>query len=264
MNEEISTPIAGDIVPAGSVDLAAPLSADEARELTSTIRNAAEMLWVLLARAHQGRAWESLGYESWEGYVRAEFDMSRSRSYQLLDQGRVIAALTEAMPEGSEVHLTEAAARDLKGVLDEVLPEVSERTAGLEPDEASQVLDEIVEEQRTQLRDHATDDDFDEYNGGGHSGPYDGPYTGEAGASDDELYDDVDDIDVVTIRRNVNAAHDVYSSLAALNSLPDDLEAVIAIIPDERHAQIRENLATAVENLNRFAEVWSDLHGNDS
>ena len=260
MNEHTDEAVLAEIVPADSTEIATPLSTDEARELTSTIRNAAEMLWVLLARAHEGRAWEALGYTSWEGYVRAEFDMSRSRSYQLLDQGRVIAALTEAMPEGAEVSLTEAAARDLKGVLDEVLPEVSERTAGLEPDEASQVLDEIVEEQRSQLREDADgDDDFDEYAGGsGNGGPYDGPYTGGAGTADEDLYDDVDDIDVVKIRRNVNAAHDLYSSLTALSSLPDDLDEVIAIIPAERHGQIRENLATAVENLNRFAEAWED------
>jgi Bifunctional DNA primase/polymerase, N-terminal len=38
----------------------------------------------LLHRAHGGRAWVALGYVSWKEYCRAEFQMSKPRSYQLL------------------------------------------------------------------------------------------------------------------------------------------------------------------------------------
>jgi len=272
LNEDI---ISAELLEVGTVDAIAvpPLSPEDARDLTDTIRSASEMMWMLIMRAHQGRAWESLGYETWEGYVRAEFDMSRSRSYQLLDQGKVIASIGAALPDGTDVSLTEAAARDLKTVLDEILPEIRERTDGLNPEEASTVLDEIVEEQRDRLREERetnnnndSDDDFEEYGGGGggkgnggDNDSYSGngePGRGHRDDDEDDIYDDVDDIDVTRIRRNVNAAHDVYSSLSALASLPDNMEEVIAIIPDERHVQIDTNLTKAIENLQRFRELW--------
>lgn len=270
LNEPLEGELVDELPPA-------PLSVDDARQLTDNIRGAAEMLWMLIARAHAGKAWEALGFSSWESYVREEFDMSRSRSYQLLDQARVIEAISAALPEGANVGISEAAARDLKGVLDEIVPSLRESTYGLAPDEASVVLDEIVEEQRDRLREEReaaydeVDDDsqsFEEY-GGKSDGDYKGngpPKTDDADDFDDDndpIYDDVDDLDVHRIRRNVNAAHDLYSSLSALASLPDNLDDVLAIIPDERHQQINGNLAKAQEKLNVFAELWRKSSVND-
>lgn len=138
------------ILPDG--DAGEELSFEEARNLTSTIRNAAQMLWVLIKRAHQGKAWHALGYGSWEKYVRAEFDMSRSRAYQILDQAQVITEIEAVVPDGTTVVLSEAAARDLKGVLNEVLPEIQEKTEGLTPDAAEEVLNSILSEQRAALK----------------------------------------------------------------------------------------------------------------
>lgn len=135
-----------------SDEVAVELSFEEARNLTSTIRNAAQMLWVLIKRAHQGRAWHALGYGSWEKYVKAEFDMSRSRAYQILDQAQVITEIEAVVPDGTTVVLSEAAARDLKGMLNEVLPEIQEKTEGLTPDAAEEVLNNILLEQRAALK----------------------------------------------------------------------------------------------------------------
>jgi hypothetical protein len=278
-----------------------PLTTDQARALTDTIRNAAEVLWVLIARAHAGKAWQSLGYNTWEAYVRAEFDMSRSRSYQILDQARVIAAIESAVPEGTNVHLSESAARDLKGVLEEALPQIKERTAGLTPEEAAEVIKEIVDEHRDAVREDPTvitlidedfdadaptatapvsqvvpasdvpagdgvnyaalmsqapdlsgsDDDFEEYAPSTVVATTETPEPAPAPAAAAAA------VDVAKIRRNVNAAHDLYSSLSALAGLPDELDEVVAIIPAERHAQIRQNLERATANLERFAALWS-------
>lgn len=236
-------------------DFNSPLSEDEARSITDTIRNAVDVVWMLIARAHAGGAWSALGYETWADYVQSEFNMSRSRSYQLLDQARVVAEIEAALPEGTTVSITEAAARDLKGVLEEVVPEIRERTAGLDPEEASDVLAEIVEEQRERIRERQneqTEEDYEDgYVGSGNGGgAYNGPDDSEP------LYDDLDGVDVVAIRQAVNAAHDLYSSLSALAGLPDDLDDVVNIIPRERYPQIDENLAGAQENLRRFADLW--------
>lgn len=260
-----------------SIVIDKPLTSEEARALTDTIRNAVDVLWVLIMKAHNGKAWSALGYDTWADYVQQEFNMSRSRSYQLLDQARVVQEIEAALPDGTKVSISEAAARDLKGVLEEVVPEIKERTEGLDPDEASDILDEIVAEKRERLKeekdaalaDAELDDEyfgaeFDEgYSGGSGRG------TGGGAFVDDDMYDDdeddddkpsygeIDDVDVVAIRKAVNAAHDLYSSLSALAGLPSNLEEVVDIIPRERYAQIESNLERAQDNLAKFAELWA-------
>jgi len=248
-----------EVVLSGGAQLdTTPLNNEQARQLTDSIRNASEVLWMLIAKAHSGKAWQALGYSSWGDYVKEEFDMSRSRAYQILDQARVIQAIEAAVPEGTPVSpISEAVARDLKDVLEDIVPTIRERTEGLEPNEAAAVLEEIVEEQRDRIREQrdaaAEAADDEEY------GDYDGPYTGGGSGNKPNLppvYDDLDDIDVTKIRRNVNAAHDIYSSLSAMASLPDELDEVVSIIPEERHAQIDANLDKAAANLARFTELW--------
>lgn len=263
-----------------------PLTSEQARQLTNTIRDASEVLWVLIARAHAGKAWQALGYESWERYVRSEFDMSRSRSYQLLDQARVIAAIESAVPAGTEIHLSEAAARDLKSVIEEAIPEIRERTEGLEPEEAKVVVEEYLEEVRKGAQEAPANivvqgpNDFEAPYSEDLSGVFDDEHISSAPSNGAPApkpnvslaYDpvvlpkapaaeqsvEVDAVDVARIRRNVNAAHDLYSSLSALAGLPEDLDEVVAIIPLERHQMIQANLEAAQANLERFAALWGD------
>lgn len=243
------------------VDIAEPLNETEARSLTDTIRNAVDVLWALIARAHAGGAWKALGYDSWGEYVKAEFDMSRSRSYQLLDQARVVAEIEAAVPDGTTINITEAAARDLKGVLEEVVPQIRERTAGLGPDEAADVLEEIVAEQRERMREQ-DDEDGEEY--GDFS---DGPGNNRSRDWRPEPFEGEDDedpeVDLISIRRAVNAAHDLYSSLSALAGLPEDLVEIVDIIPPERYQQVDGNVRLAKRHLDKFIELWAARRGDD-
>lgn len=54
-------------------------TASEARALTDQIKVAVEGTWQLVQRAYQRRAWESLGYSSWDDYCTREFGTSRLR-----------------------------------------------------------------------------------------------------------------------------------------------------------------------------------------
>jgi len=56
-----------------------------ARDLTDRIKTAVDDLADMLYRAHEGRAWAALGYESWKAYCKTEFQMSKQHSYRLLD-----------------------------------------------------------------------------------------------------------------------------------------------------------------------------------
>lgn len=262
--DETAEVLEGEVVVAESADvalaLAEPLSMDEARELTETIRSTADVLYVLLHRAHAGRAWEALGYGSFETYVREEFDISRSRAYQILNQAKVIEAIEAAAPEGTDLRITEAQARDLKSVLGEVVPEIESRTRDLPANEAAEVVEEIVEEfreaQREKREERAAAEEAEAADRAERNAilaeagyEYSGDYR-PAPVTDDE-----DPIDLSLIRRNVQAAYDLYSSLSALKSMPDH-QSVIDTIPVERRIQINDSLPTALGWLTEFSDLW--------
>lgn len=97
------------------------LSHDEARMLTTEIQRTSIKLWLLVTEAHDRSAHFALGYDSWDDYVRAEFKMSPSRSYQLVDTGHVMRELAVA---GADIdHMPPPPARvvaKVKGRLPEV------------------------------------------------------------------------------------------------------------------------------------------------
>lgn len=68
----------------------------EARRITDAIKGTTVRLWLLVTEAHDRKAHLALGYETWADYVKAEFKMSESRSYQFLDTGHVMKALAAA------------------------------------------------------------------------------------------------------------------------------------------------------------------------
>jgi hypothetical protein len=57
----------------------APVSATEARELTDRIKVAVDGTWHLIKQAYLSRAWDALGYTSWDDYCTREFGTSRLR-----------------------------------------------------------------------------------------------------------------------------------------------------------------------------------------
>jgi hypothetical protein len=148
------------LVNAETGEVVATCTPEEARDLTSQIAAAADSLWMLLAEAHDRGAWRALGYGSFREYVSAEFGMTKQRAYQLLDQARVIAAITEA--SGSTVvDLSERAARDvkprLKAVTDAIKEKVTAEAAAPEPERVKEIVSEVVAEERAKARQAAED-----------------------------------------------------------------------------------------------------------
>ncbi len=130
-----------DLEPTKTTFAGAPCTADEARALTDRIRGTVTAAWVLLLEAYERGAWAALGYGRWEDYVAAEFHLSRSRSYQLLDLGRVARELPAGGSGSMSTKvdtdpLPETHARELAPLLDqpdemrEVYTEAVERTNG--------------------------------------------------------------------------------------------------------------------------------------
>jgi hypothetical protein len=119
------------------------LSAEEAAELTTRIREGIETVWRLLHEAYARKAHVALGYQSWATYVHEEFHISRSRSYQLIDQGNVVFEIEAAAGVSTPVDINEATTRRIKPVLSVVTDNIRERIAAGElPDPV--VADEIA------------------------------------------------------------------------------------------------------------------------
>jgi len=131
----------------------------EAQEITNRIRGTAEALWSLLLEAHERQAWKALGYDRWEDYVRTEFGMNRSRSYQVLDQGRVIRAIGDAADVQDLGHLpriTHEQTREIKPRLGDVTAAIRERIADEAtreaPERVQEIVAEVIAEHRAQIR----------------------------------------------------------------------------------------------------------------
>lgn len=123
-----------------------------AQKITDTIKSAAIATYAWVKQAHDGKAWIALGYKTWVEYIKKEFDMSSSRSYQLISQANIINELEAATPDGTRIMLTEKQARDIKDDLQRITGRVREETTGLTPEEASKRTTEIVDEEREAKR----------------------------------------------------------------------------------------------------------------
>ena len=132
--------------------LVEPLGTAEARALTERIKTEISLFCMLLVEAHERRAWLALGYGTWQRYVRQEFGMGRSRSYQILDQGRVLRAIQAAAGLPGIPILSAYAAGEIKFQLDEVIDEIRLRmSADQSQDGVRQIVDEVVQTKRRQI-----------------------------------------------------------------------------------------------------------------
>ena len=96
------------------------LTADDGAKLTKAISATSEALWKLLYIAHSTEVYKKQGFKTWKDYIDKNFSISRSAANALVTQGAVIEGITQAAPEGVDIHITQAQARDLKKVIEEV------------------------------------------------------------------------------------------------------------------------------------------------
>lgn len=270
----------GEVIENSEVALISEMSEDEAHEITDAIRATATATYVLLARAHEGKAYKALGYETWAEYVKNEFDMSTQRSYQLLDLSKAVAMIESVTPEGTEVRLTEAQARDIKRELPRITEIIEEETEGMEPEDASETVDRLIEEMRDAKREEAkrqeeleaslaendeearndaletaadallaAEDEVDTLNA-------DSP-EGMTSSADDGLVEmDVDgDVDAGFNPESTMFIYNFFNMISGVTDLPAP-EEMVNIIPESRADEVEEHLLEATSWLNRFQTLW--------
>ena len=141
----------GPPLTAGQIRSVAPLDEAGARSLTERIKHAVGNTCLLLLEAHSRRAWSALGYMTWEQYVREEFGLSRSRSYELLDHGRLIRTIEVAAGVSGIADISTFAARRLKPRMHEIAAEVRHRTANAPQDQVAGIVATVIGEERAKL-----------------------------------------------------------------------------------------------------------------
>jgi hypothetical protein len=108
-----------------------------ARDLTDRIKSAVDDVAEMLHRAHQERAWAALEYSSWKSYCEAEFQMSKQRSFQLLDFVEIKRTIQESTTVDRVIPQSERQVRPLTQLEPEQQPVAWDRAVeiaeGLQP-----------------------------------------------------------------------------------------------------------------------------------
>lgn len=241
------------------------MSEGEAREITEAIRSAATATYILLAQAHERKAYKALGYDTWAKYVNEEFEISSQRSYQLLDLSKAVSMIESAAPEGTSVKLTEAQARDLKRELPRITEQIREETADLGPEDAGDVIDRIVSDSRDQAK--ADQKVIDEKEKKLAEAEQDGYHKGLEAAADafldadmpDSLSNNADDefleVEVagdggISPADSMNL-YNFVNSMTGLKSLPEP-DDFVEIVPESRFDEVYNQAMESAAWLNRF------------
>ncbi len=281
-DEDDAEPVEGVIVEVEDVllDFVPELTVEEAQELTEHIRSTADMLYVLVARAHAGKAHIALGYKNFEGYVKEEFGISRSRAYQFLNQSKVIAAIEAVAPEGTQLNISEAVARDLKKALNDIVPEIEARTSALNPDEAGQAIEEYINEYRESQKEEKEDEfDLSDYEKDLDQIGFEIPDFGDEGGSsgggsefdDMDSFDDLDEFDSggkgesgsnsigfddsSVMREKLENVYAFYTAMTAIEKMPA-AEEIIASIQESRRSHINTSLPKAKAWIDSMYDAW--------
>jgi hypothetical protein len=253
-----------------TVDFASPaLTVDQAKEITERIKTTTNVLYLLIKRAHAGKAYTALGYSNFEEYVRSEFNFSRSYAYKLLNQATVIEAIEEVAPEGTSIYIGDATARGLKKILPEILAEVEEKTNNLSGNDAGAVIEDIIRDHRdkekARLDAIEDEDDFDDDEPRKHDGPYTGDY--EGGFDDDDDEDDDGSVssyldeDPAAQRRKFDKLYNLYAGLKGIDSI-GDAEELPAFVPEERRVEFDTLIETVTPWLIEFRELWRSYNAD--
>ncbi|MFP1155538.1 hypothetical protein ACK280_26220 [Mycobacterium sherrisii] len=115
------------------------LDASAARALTDRIKVGVEAVWELITQAYVERAWDALGYSSWDDYCTREFGTARLRLPRE-ERAEVVASLRES---GLSIRAIASATGDSYGTVQAELSGDQFRSPGPDIDEPIVVEQEL-------------------------------------------------------------------------------------------------------------------------
>lgn len=100
------------------------MTKDCARHITDQIKKSAGDLAELLYKAHEGKAWKALGYDTWNDYTKSEFQISKSRTFELIKFVEVKRVIEKSAIADFATPTHESQTRPLSKVPSDKQPEV--------------------------------------------------------------------------------------------------------------------------------------------
>lgn len=268
-DDEIATLIQNDVngnEVVTEINFSSPeLDEDSAREITERIKTTSNVLYLLVKRAHAGKAYKALGYSSFESYVKEEFSFSKVYAYRLLNQANFIEAIEAKVPEGTEIRISEPVSTKLKKVLPELLEEIEEKVQDLdEDDDAGAIIEDILRERREQneANNFLNDEDEDELDQPAYTGTGGGEWQDDSDEEADIVFDGEDadyEEDALDnsndVRRKFDKIYNLYSGLKNINAVGDG-EELVPFLPRERWDEFKELLNVVHPWLGDFKEKF--------
>lgn len=270
-------------------------SESRARDITEAIKSVATATYGLLHQAYKHKAHKALGYSSWEKYVQEEFEMSKSRSYQLITQAETIEAIKEITPEGTEIKLSEAEIRDIKSELPRLQETIKSETSDMDKEEAEDFINDLIQREREQAQadkkaldakkkaeqdaqqegyQNALEDAADGMLADGGGDPNGGKAYEEGGvvmepdAPNDFSADADSGFYEEEVEGNAGAMssedalnlYSFFSMLSMVTSLPD-ADYLVDLISEDRRDEVDNQIAEAASWINRFNTIWTSKYG---
>ena len=238
--------VEGEVIRDEDVSIFAKLSPDEAKQLTDDIKSTTTALYVLLKRAHDERAWSALGYKSWTNYIESEFDFSRARSYQLINQAQVIEQINEAA--GVDIYLTEKEARDIK----KRLPEITESLQEVKDSDLGD--EEKVEEVKKRMADPYPDEKENDPTGDYDASDIDNSTNFKKGFEKEEEASEVNEPTKARLTQEEEFLYDkLLVTFKIFESIPDPDK--IALIVNRIHEEKAEVITSAKKTSTWIEEL---------
>jgi len=253
------------------------MTENEAQAITDAIRSTVTATYDLLERAHEGKAYKALGYETWKEYILGEFDFSAQRSYQLLDLSKTVKAIEAAAPEGYEAVITEAQARDIKRELPKITQRIEEETEGKTAEESSEIIDEIIDENREQKKAEEKalaakekkkeEEELEAEQAELEKQADDLLAPDSADGVSDEADSDYFEVDVAgdgseTSPRDAMSIYNFFNIFSSFDTLPDP-EDMLALIPQDREDEVEQTLLDLTGWFNSFHTLWQERKSDD-
>lgn len=118
------------------------MNATDARAITDRIKTGVNVIWELITRAYTERAWDALGYSSWDDYCTQEFGTSRLRLPRE-ERAEVVSSLRE---QGLSLRAIASATGISHEEVRRSLPPVTNVTTESVTAKMGELADEIAEE----------------------------------------------------------------------------------------------------------------------
>lgn len=233
------------------------MTEEDAIQLTETIKSTFTATCILLQQAHDQKAWKAMGYDSWKAYIDKEFSFSRARSYQLLEQGKIIQTLNEA-GDTTDLFLTEKEAKSIKNELPRITKKIEDATTDKTPEEREEISNDLVKKEIEKAM-KEDKDDYDESKDFDSMVAEDGGNTERdnfVGASKNDVWGPTEEEEPAPVESSNFYIGNLERTLSIMENFPKASELLSTV-------ELEEDKKIALRNRIKYSMTWLESFLNE-